>query len=232
MAATDNKIVIGTVSTSVRRYGGSSGFAGGKGPAKAAGQTNPDTVTPPHGSMVPYAEALGVKEQQNAQAAQIRRRAEAMSIVGNSLGKMRQALEGIVKQYPPYPPGSAQRERYLKSIAGIRKQIEALMVPPQRDHSAAIGISPGSQADPLGIASLGTQSSDTAVAQALRQVGRAADALVQQQKDLAGQVQTSSKDQQSAMALSLDLGKGLARLNQGLTSQTGNVAGSRQALLP
>lgn len=36
---------------------------------------------------------------------------------------------GMVKDFPPFPPGNEERVRYIKGIDGLRKELEALSVP-------------------------------------------------------------------------------------------------------
>lgn len=64
----------------------------------------------------------------------------AASVVRDMAGVMNQAsglfdqvsqnLAVIVKMYPPYPVGSAQRAAILNEVSGLRKQIEQLTFPP------------------------------------------------------------------------------------------------------
>jgi len=46
------------------------------------------------------------------------------------IAKMKKQLETIVKMYPPFPPGSEERIKFLKEYSGLRKQIEQLTIPP------------------------------------------------------------------------------------------------------
>jgi len=36
----------------------------------------------------------------------------------------------LVKNYPPFPPGNEQRQNFINSINGLRRQLEALSIPP------------------------------------------------------------------------------------------------------
>lgn len=44
--------------------------------------------------------------------------------------EIRQQIGGLVKNYPPFPPGSEERLSYLRSISALRQQLDALTVPP------------------------------------------------------------------------------------------------------
>lgn len=42
------------------------------------------------------------------------------------LGKMKEALDAIVKQYPPYRTEDKRRQEYLELFSGLRKEIESI----------------------------------------------------------------------------------------------------------
>lgn len=70
------------------------------------------------------------KEAIASAARSIRAANTAMNAIGDNLVKMKQHLEGIVKNFPPFPQGSDERMKLLKSYNSLRKQIDALTVPP------------------------------------------------------------------------------------------------------
>jgi len=47
------------------------------------------------------------------------------------IDKMKARLKTILKQYPPFPPGSEERVRLLRSFNAFRKQIDQLTIPPR-----------------------------------------------------------------------------------------------------
>jgi hypothetical protein len=55
--------------------------------------------------------------------------------IKEKLLSMREDLGAIVKNYPPFPPGSAERLSYLNSVVGLRRQIDALTIPPSIDQA-------------------------------------------------------------------------------------------------
>lgn len=79
----------------------------------------------------------------------------AMNTIGGILAKMKGQLEEVVKNYPPFPRGSIDRERMLKSFAGLRKEIDRLTIPP--DDEGATNI----MADPEKIPGAGDQQVTT-----------------------------------------------------------------------
>ena len=56
----------------------------------------------------------------------------AMGEIGKAVDALKTTLEGIVKNYPPFPPGSEERVKLLRSYSGIRKQIDQLTIPPDK----------------------------------------------------------------------------------------------------
>ncbi len=62
----------------------------------------------------------------------------AMGSIASLIGVMKEDLQGIVKNFPPFPPGSQERAEYLRSFSALRKQIEQLTFPPQHDGASKI----------------------------------------------------------------------------------------------
>jgi len=67
----------------------------------------------------------------NQVADSVRQADSAMQNVGLALDKMKGSLEGIIKNYPPFPPGSEQRVKALKSFSALRNEIDKLTFPPE-----------------------------------------------------------------------------------------------------
>jgi len=62
----------------------------------------------------------------------------AIKTVNEYVEKMKAQLETIVKTYPPYPPGSAERVEILRSYSAFRKIIDQLTIPPPEDWTTKI----------------------------------------------------------------------------------------------
>ncbi|WP_131110549.1 hypothetical protein [Sulfuricystis thermophila] len=101
---------------------------------------------------------------QNAALADRQRLAETET-VRDLARQMRANLMAIVKNYPPFPPESEERRRYLELAIGIRKQMEALIVPPPLKGEAAPKAGP---LMPQDLPQLTLQASDAEVAAAAR----------------------------------------------------------------
>jgi hypothetical protein len=63
-------------------------------------------------------------------AGRIRKSDAALDTVEDIVDKMDEALTGIVKHYPPFPPGSEERIKRLENFSAFRKEIERLTFPP------------------------------------------------------------------------------------------------------
>ncbi|NLI82484.1 MAG: hypothetical protein GX443_12490 [Deltaproteobacteria bacterium] len=73
----------------------------------------------------------------NKVARTIRHADSAMEKIGELLGEMKSKLESIVKNYPPFPPGTEERARYLESYNGLRSQMAQLAIPPEKEGAGA-----------------------------------------------------------------------------------------------
>lgn len=77
----------------------------------------------------------------------------AMAAIEANLKAMKGELEGIVKNFPPFPQGSDDRVRMLKSFNALRQQIDALSYPPVK-HNGTNGAA--ILADPAVVPNAGT----------------------------------------------------------------------------
>lgn len=65
-----------------------------------------------------------------------------MHEIGMRIHRMEEALSAMIKQYPPYPPGSEERIEVLKKVNTFRKQIELLTLPPPTDQNTEVDLIP------------------------------------------------------------------------------------------
>lgn len=86
--------------------------------------------TPQAVSAVRQAQVLAGLDARQRAAETVKHAFQAIGQIGTLLGRMQQGVQQILKQYPPYPLESQERMELLKSIAGLRKQIDALTFPP------------------------------------------------------------------------------------------------------
>ena len=75
-------------------------------------------------------------QRQNQMALKVRHANHTLRKIDQGLQRMKDSLDAIVKQYPPYPPGSKERIAVLKEVGALRREIEKLTFPPQPDESS------------------------------------------------------------------------------------------------
>jgi len=64
---------------------------------------------------------------------------QAIDDIAANVEQMESEVEMFLKQYPPYPPGSDDRIKYLSHFAMLRKQIDQLTVPPDAGARRILG---------------------------------------------------------------------------------------------
>jgi flagellin len=72
-----------------------------------------------------------IKTNLSEVALSIRIADQSMQTISTYIDQMKAELLQIRKTYPPYPPGSEQRIKLLRSFNGFRKLIEQLTIPPE-----------------------------------------------------------------------------------------------------
>lgn len=118
--------------------------AAGKLPSRASNRKSSDrsseaatgsraTILSIHPELGRFASA---DDRLNAIAANARTADKRAAVVSEAISRMKDTLENITKNYPPFPPGSEERVRLLKSYAALRKQIAQMTVPPEQDAGA------------------------------------------------------------------------------------------------
>jgi len=70
-------------------------------------------------------------ERLNALAAEARTAEKKMAAMSEAVNRMEKTLGAITKNFPPFPPGSEDRVKLLKSYAELRRQIAQLTIPPE-----------------------------------------------------------------------------------------------------
>ena len=109
--------------------------------------TNKITMSPKdgsRGSTEPLKGHFGVDKLEtihsrfNSVARTIRVADENMGKIENYIDRMKTELQRIVKNYPPFPPGSEERVKRLKSIAAFRRLIDQLTIPPPKELAVKI----------------------------------------------------------------------------------------------
>jgi hypothetical protein len=101
-------------------------------------QPTAGTDTMPSADRILLSRLEGANDQAQMTAQQIREVDNIMHTIGESVQKMLNSLESIVKVFPPYPTGSNERIQALRRFSGLRQIIDQLTVPPPDDSPAKI----------------------------------------------------------------------------------------------
>lgn len=78
------------------------------------------------------------KEALNSLGRDINVAEKAMRSIDSNIGQMKEELLTIIKNYPPYPAGSEDRVKRLKSYSSLRGLIDKLTYPPENDNAQTI----------------------------------------------------------------------------------------------
>jgi len=70
-----------------------------------------------------------INAQLNHVAINVRAADQIMDTIGKFIAEMKAQLERIIKNYPPFPPGSEERAKILRSYNALRKEIEQITFP-------------------------------------------------------------------------------------------------------
>ncbi|MGD9365256.1 MAG: hypothetical protein PVH87_06135 [Desulfobacteraceae bacterium] len=121
---------------------------------------------------------------------QIHQLDKTMETIDAQLGEMRASLERIVKQYPPYPPESAERIENLRRFSTLRKIIDQLTIPRQVD---GLEKKPKDQkryfgSEGLSIPEIGPNASDDQILEAFNKVKIAQSTHQQRRQDFLADV--------------------------------------------
>jgi hypothetical protein len=92
---------------------------------------------------------LSVIGTRHAAMAKFNQVARSVRIVDQSMGKiatqidrMKEQLTQLIKQFPPFPPGSEEKIRHLRNFNGLREIIDQLTVPPKEKYAQQLMADP------------------------------------------------------------------------------------------
>lgn len=118
-----------------------------------------------------------------------------MGEIGTKIDSMKAELQIIVKNFPPYPPGSDDRLKFLRNFNSLRQQIDALTIPRPNETSAIAlklqGVSTGK--DGLNIPTLADsvpEATDRQIYRAINNLATARNTLDRSRAGLAGEAAT------------------------------------------
>lgn len=131
----------------------------------------------------------------NEVAASIKNADSSMLEIGTKIDAMKENLEIIVKNFPPYPPGSDDRLKFLRNFNSLRQQIDALTIPrPNETSDIALKLR-GLSTDKGGLnipalADSVPEATDPQIHQAIGNLGKARKSLDAGRVALAGEAAT------------------------------------------
>jgi hypothetical protein len=82
-----------------------------------------------HQSWSTFRRLQAINTKLNRVAASVRVADQIMDTIGKFIAEMKAQLERIIKNYPPFPPGSEERVKILRSYNALRKQIDQIAFP-------------------------------------------------------------------------------------------------------
>jgi hypothetical protein len=146
----------------------------------------------------------------NSTAQRIRSADRNTETIETFIDKMKTRLKTILKQYPPFPPGSEERVRLLRSFNAFRKQIDQLTIPPREEFAEIVPAEPNAfgesedygepkgvrsqrvnRASPhLNIPEIGEKASDDEVAAVLEGLDALSEMVGQRRAELAADAVT------------------------------------------
>jgi hypothetical protein len=124
-------------------------------PTKRTGSSEPRSIThksheaglsdvvPAHGGRLASDRLDAIHSRLNNIAQSIRFVDRTAERIETFIDEMKARLKTIRKQYPPFPPGSEERERLLRSFNAFRKQIDQLTIPPREEFMKMVMADPG-----------------------------------------------------------------------------------------
>ena len=131
-----------------------------------------------------------LKSDLNGVAKSIRSTDNTMQIVEKYVDDMKNQLEEIVKNYPPFPQDSQERITNLRNYSSIRKLIDRLTIPPREDfmHEIMTGQNTFQEKIPgingMNIPELAPRNTDKEISASLKKLEKVKAALQQNRKDL------------------------------------------------
>ena len=144
-----------------------------------------DVVKGPSQDRIKMSMQQGAKARFEDLSRQIHLLDQTMGTIDTQLGEMRASLENIVKQYPPYPPESAERIENLRRFSTLRKIIDQLTIPRQVDGLEKMpkDQEPYFGNDGLSIPEIGPDANDDQILEAFNKVKVAQSAHQQRRRD-------------------------------------------------
>ncbi|MGQ9646097.1 MAG: hypothetical protein ACUVWO_06100 [Thermodesulfobacteriota bacterium] len=86
----------------------------------------------------PFDDLQALRAFLNSIAAGMRTANRTMGTIKTLIDRMKEQLDRIVKNYPPFPPGSEERVKFLRGFKALRRQIDQLSFSPYEEGTRKI----------------------------------------------------------------------------------------------
>jgi len=84
-----------------------------------------------------FSSLVAAKDEVIQTAQSIRQAQKALGAVDEAMKDLNEAVQ-LVKNYPPFPQGNEKRIDYINGINGLRRQLEALEIPPVKNRQEVV----------------------------------------------------------------------------------------------
>lgn len=101
--------------------------------AKGSQEASMSALSREHRARLSSSKLDAIHSRLNGIVQRIRLADRTTATIETFIDRMKARLKTILKQYPPFPPGSEERVRLLRSFNAFRKQIDQLTIPPRED---------------------------------------------------------------------------------------------------
>ena len=145
-------------------------------------------ITSPHYNSATVQRIDNLHSTLNAKAEAIRQTDQNLGIANNIIDKMKQSLEKIQKNYPPFAADSKERQEILMGFSSIKKEILRLTFPPPPPDSNTTVQLPLSAEGKLVTPDLTAHSTDSDINSAWQQLGSISGQISSAREQLASSV--------------------------------------------
>lgn len=139
-----------------------------------------------------------MNETQNRASSTIRAADRTLETVNMYVKQMKDVLFRIIKNYPPYPPGDAERAMFLRSFNGLKREIDSMTIPPNEQGAGYRAPNPGADTGSLAgrigipLPALPDTASDADIGLALAQLDKVRAAVGTLRSEVAGEAVAGS----------------------------------------
>jgi ribosomal protein L11 len=164
-------------------------------PQETTGDQISVNITVPRQTLETIEKISSVTDVLNTTAKNLRETGNSLKQSSDMMAQMKTELSKIVKNFPPFPPESAERRDILMSYQAIREQIDKMSIPPppapvyERVQSLWRELFPASKPNSVDTPALSQNATDTQVQQADEQLTFTRSAVTQLREAIGASLQ-------------------------------------------